>query len=378
MHSIAVIHNHPIHYKHLLFSAMKRIGLDFEVLFVSGRSSIRLEPLPLDQSAFACRMGDPGSYEHHPKWKTCRYIWSALNEIDPAVVIISGYYDVAGWTAWTWSILKGRRKILWNETNGFDSHRPWYKEVVKREYVKRFDFAHVYGISNKEYLMELGLPADRIVVKRAVTDTRHFRPQESAAKPVSGPLQMLFVGRLAPEKNLTLVLHALSGLRNNGEGQRLVFSIVGYGPQEQELKDLVERLGLNKVVRFEGAMKQSELPQRYGRADLFILPSKYEPWGLVALEAMLCGIPAMVSSQCGCARDLVSEATGWIFSPFDLPALVERLESVSQMTRAELLSMGKAASRAGSSYTPEACAAIVGDTIQACSAGPLQSRPGLT
>jgi len=369
MHSIAVIHNHPIHYKHLLFSAMKRIGLDFEVLFVSGRSSIRLEPIPLDQSAYVCRMGDPGSYEHHPKWKTCRYIWSALNEIDPKVVIISGYYDVAGWTAWTWSILKGRPKILWNETNSFDSHRPWFKEVVKREYVKRFDFAHVYGISNKEYLMKLGLPAERIVVKRAVTDTRHFRPQESSAKPVSGPLQMLFVGRLASEKNLTLVLHALSVLKNNSEGQRLFFSIVGYGPQEQELKDLTASLGLTKVVRFEGGMKQSELPRRYGQADLFILPSKYEPWGLVALEAMLCGIPALVSSQCGCARDLVSEATGWIFSPFDLPALAERLESVCRMTRAELAQMGKAASLAGASYSPEACAAIVGDTIQACTAG---------
>jgi glycosyltransferase involved in cell wall biosynthesis len=134
---------------------------------------------------------------------------------------------------------------------------------------------------------------------------------------------------------------------------------------------------LTKVVRFEGALKQSELPRRYGEADLFILPSKYEPWGLVALEAMLCGVPTLVSSQCGCARDLVNEATGWIFSPFDLPALVERLESVSQMTRAELIPMGKAASRAGSSYSPEACAAIVGDTIQACTAGPLQSRSGL-
>jgi glycosyltransferase involved in cell wall biosynthesis len=378
MHSVAVIHNHPIHYKHLLFSAMKRMGLDFEVLFVSGRSSIRIEPIPLDQSAYACRVGDPGSYEHHPKWKTCRYIWSALNEIDPAVLIISGYYDVAGWTAWTWSILKGRPKILWNETNSFDSYRPWLKEVVKREYVKRFDVAHVYGISNKEYLMELGLPAERIVIKRAVTDTNHFRPWKWSVKPVSGPLAMLYVGRLAPEKNLAMVLHALSALKNNGEGQRLVFSIVGYGPLEQELKDLTARLGLTKAVRFEGGMKQSELPRRYSQADLFILPSKYEPWGLVALEAMLCGVPALVSSQCGCARDLVSEATGWIFSPFDQPALVERLETLSRMTRAELIPMGKAAALAGGAYSPEACAAIVGDTINACVAGALRSQPAAT
>jgi 1,2-diacylglycerol 3-alpha-glucosyltransferase len=378
MRAIAVIHNHPIHYTHLLFSAMRNIGLDFEVLFVSGRSCIRIEPIPLDQSAYACRVGDPGAYENHAKWKTCRYIWSALNELNPEVVIISGYYDVAGWTAWVWSILSGRPKILWNETNSFDSGRPWFKEVIKREYVKRFDVAHVYGISNKEYLMTLGLPASKIVMKRAVTDTNHFHPPESPLPRVAGPLRLLFVGRVAPEKNLAMVLHALAALRNNGKGQRVVFSIVGYGPQEQELKDLTAQLALSEVVHFEGGMKQSELPRRYSQADLFILPSTYEPWGLVTLEAMLCGIPALVSSQCGCARDLVTEATGWIFSPFNLNALVERLDSVSRMPRSELILMGKAASRAGASYSPEARAAIVSNTIQMCAAGTLRSRPVLT
>ncbi len=176
MHQVVIIHNHPIHYKQLLFTEMVRLGLQFEVFYVSPQSSNRIQPITVERGGYAWRYCTSDPYESHSKWRTIRSVWSGLRERKPALVIISGYYDVAGWTAWLWSVLHSRPKVLWNESNAFDWKRVWYKEALKRLYMKRVDYAHVYGISNADYLEQLGLDRSKIVVKRAVADAELFRP----------------------------------------------------------------------------------------------------------------------------------------------------------------------------------------------------------
>ena len=358
---VVIVHNHPIHYKELLFAEMKELGLDFEVLFVS-RTSTKRNVLELDPAKYAFRVGHQGAYENHPRVRTARFVWSALNQLNPRVVIISGYYDIAGWTAWVWAEVSRRPKILWNETNLFDHRRPWYREALKRLLVRRFDLAHVYGKSNKDYLIKLGLPPERVLIKRAVADTEKFKIQTPRPKRRPEAINLLFVGRLAREKNLELLIRALAGLKQDPTRPRLVLSVIGYGPEEQKLKQEVQRLGLGAIVNFEGAITQEDLPGRYGEADAFILPSTYEPWGLVVLEAMLCGLPALVSTQCGCERDLVTPSTGWSFSPTDEHRLTSLLRELSDMPRSLLEKMGTEASQHSSSYTPRNCATIVNST----------------
>jgi glycosyltransferase involved in cell wall biosynthesis len=361
--NFAIIHNHPIHYKHLLFTAMAELGDDFEVLFVSDRSKIRIEPNLLQNLRYRFRAGYAGPYENHRKIATIRFVLRTLNELNPNVVIISGYYDVAGWTAWSWGILRRRPLILWNETNSFDRPRVWYKEMLKRLYLRKISCAHVYGDSNREYLVALGLPFDRIVVKRAVADTSLFRLMPAELNRV-GAIRFLFVGRLAPEKNLDFLIRAVALAVAECGRDALRLEIVGYGPDEVKLKSIVAELGLADIVHFTGGLVQQELPQRYATADVFVLPSVSEPWGLVALEAMLCGLPALVSTRCGCQRDLVTEETGWAFDPFNLPQLVDRLMMISRMKRPALVEMGVAASKLGSTYSPENCASIVMSTVR--------------
>ena len=376
MAPIAIIHNHPIHYKHLLFQAMRSQGLDFEVLFVSRGSSIRIESGGSSTNDYPFRTGHDGEYENHPRASTARFIWSALSELNPPLVIISGYYDVAGWTAWLWARIHKRPRILWNETNHFDSHRSWLKEAAKGYYVRNFDFAHVYGISNREYLERLGLAPDRIVIKRAVTDTTKFSPQPAAPRHYGGPIDLLYVGRLSEEKNLEFLVRAVAAIPQDRDHPTLVLSIVGYGPQEALLKRLTSSLNAASIIKFEGPLKQSELPQRYSEADAFILPSVREPWGLVALEAILCELPILVSSQCGCARDLVNMRTGWTFSPYDLPALTQLIEDLTRIPGRTLEDMGRAGRELGLAYSPDNCAAVVKSTIVAAlgSAGVVQEE----
>ena len=75
-------------------------------------------------------------------------------------------------------------------------------------------------------------------------------------------------------------------------------------------------LGLEDRVRFLGFLNQSQLPSAYCAADLFVLPSLFEPFGLVVNEAMLCGLPVAVSDRVGARFDLVRpDENGYVFPP---------------------------------------------------------------
>jgi glycosyltransferase involved in cell wall biosynthesis len=356
----AVVHNHPIHYKHLLFCALAKLGLEFEVLFVAGSSSQRIErPLPT-RNEYRYTIGFEGPYEGATAIATAKYIWSTLNRLSPRVVIIAGYYDIADWTALAWSILNRKHAILWAESNAFDRPRGFLKEAVKSVFVKNCHCAHVYGKTNADYIAQLGMPRARIYIKRAVANTDLFLSSETIVSPVkTGPLRLLYVGRFAEEKNLGFLLRAFARVTQATKTPRIVLELVGYGPLERQLRSLSVELGIESIVTFPGKALQSDLPAIYRRADVFVLPSVYEPWGLVAIEAMLCGLPVLASTQCGCTGDLDIPKTGWSFSPYDLTTLAELLEMLSHVDRARLREMGAAARTLASQYSPENCATIV-------------------
>ena len=379
MITAAIIHNHPIHYEHLLFQELKRQGLRFEVLFTASRSSERIEPLSLHDDLYRFRVGFEGPYERHPRLRTWAFVWRSLKEIDPAVVIISGWYDMAAWAAWLWGALHRRPRVLWAESNRFDRPRPFYKELPKRLFVSGCDYAHVYGTMSGAYTAFLGMPSHRIVTKQAVADVRRFldaRPAEPR-KPACNVL--LYVGRFSREKNLPFLVRAFAALHQDRAAPRIVLALVGYGPLEGELRQLAADLHIGDLIQFWGPALQEELPHLYRKADVFILPSVSETWGLVVLEAMLSGLPVLVSEQCGCACDVVNPETGWTFSPFDQAQLTALLDKVSRIPRSTLESMGKAALEVASVYSPENCARIVIASVNAALQGEHDgSRGGAT
>lgn len=360
---VAIVHNHPIHYKHLLFTELKRQRLSFEVLFTAARSSDRKETPQLDTQLYDFRIGFQGAYESSPTWGTARFVWRSLEEMQPAVVIISGYYDAAAWAAWAWAAFRHRPRILWAESNVFDYPRRFYKELPKRLFAAGCDFAHVYGTSSKAYLASLGMPEHRIISKRAVADVWRFLDAPSGDQPKPAHKVLLYVGRFSAEKNLPCLMRAFAALSQDSAAPRMVLALVGYGPLEQELRRLAADLGVGDLVQFCGPASQEELPRLYRKADVFILPSVRDTWGLVVLEAMLSGLPVLVSERCGCAHDVVTPETGWMFSPHDQARLTQLLEEVLGIPRPVLESMGQAAAARASEYSAENCARIVIDSV---------------
>jgi glycosyltransferase involved in cell wall biosynthesis len=104
--------------------------------------------------------------------------------------------------------------------------------------------------------------------------------------------------------------------------------MVGDGEQRAELEARARDLGLVDV-RFAGFRNQSELPRFFQLADVFVLPSRHEPWGLIVNEAMAAGCPVIVSTDVGSHADLVTDGIeGCVFPVGNIAALTDALHHV--------------------------------------------------
>jgi glycosyltransferase involved in cell wall biosynthesis len=162
----------------------------------------------------------------------------------------------------------------------------------------------------RDLMLSLGLPADRVTltpysvdndwwINHSATVDRH---SVRAAWDV-GPetCVILFCAKLQVWKRPLDLLKAFA----SAELSNAVLIFAGEGAQRHELENQVTQLGLNGRVRFLGFLNQSELPAVYKSSDLMVLPSEYEPFGVVVNEASCCGCPVLVSDHVGAARDLV-------------------------------------------------------------------------
>lgn len=154
------------------------------------------------------------------------------------------------------------------------------------------------------------------VVKPACVDLKNFHPKvecEFVKKKYNaeGPI-VLFVGRLVMEKNLTLLIDAAQKVVNRMPNAKFV--IAGKGPAEQYYKDLVKSKGLSENFIFAGFVADADLPALYKAADAFAFPSFFDTQGLVVLEAMATGTPAVVPKDSASAEFVTDGQSGYYFS----------------------------------------------------------------
>ncbi len=140
---------------------------------------------------------------------------------------------------------------------------------------------------------------------------------------LTAPL-LLYVGRFAPEKGLERLIRAMSGL---GHIPRLRLVVVGgdggRDPATRKMKELSRASGAAGSIRFVGRVDQKELPSYYSAADLLVLPSGYESFGMAAIEAMACGTP-VVATRVGAMEEIVrSGINGELVDGFNPSAIAD-------------------------------------------------------
>lgn len=140
---------------------------------------------------------------------------------------------------------------------------------------------------------------------------------------------ILFASKLQTRKHADHLLEAYrSFLSSRTQQDRPYLVIVGDGEQRAALESRSRELGLEDI-RFAGFRNQSELPRFFQLADVFVLPSRHEPWGLIVNEAMAAGCPVIVSTDVGSHADLVTDGVeGFVFPVGDVPALTQALHRI--------------------------------------------------
>ena len=131
------------------------------------------------------------------------------------------------------------------------------------------------------------------------------------------------MGRLTAQKGPEVFLRAAALIAKRRQDVR--FLVCGEGDQAAFCRELADELGIAERVRFTGFVERSELGEVFARADAFVLPSISEPFGLTPLEALACGVPAIVSRDSGVAEVLPSSLK---FDPADITGLANRVLAV--------------------------------------------------
>jgi glycosyltransferase involved in cell wall biosynthesis len=182
------------------------------------------------------------------------------------------------------------------------------------------DLMRALGISNERVTrVPFVVDNDWWIAQSELVDRKTVRAAWGASPNTS---VVLFCAKLQPWKRPLDLLQAFA--QAHVENSLLVFA--GEGPLRESLQSEAVRLGCSGKVRFLGFVNQSQLPACYTGADLLILPSVYEPFGLVVNEAMLCGCMAAASDRVGAARDLIAPVdASFIYPCGDIAALAALL-----------------------------------------------------
>lgn len=321
---ILIIHNQLwAHYKAIIFNELQKIvdtndATELLVLQLAmvEKSRTALGQVDLSTHRYNYQLVHDGTLEEISLKERVIAMFKAVRKFKPDVVNLTGYYDVASWIILFYCKLLGIKTILSNESTLGDHIREGIKEKFKSFIIRQFDGYFNFGTRSAEYLITLGAKPEQLLVQRNCVDNKRLKELFDHTKGLvisREQKNFIFIGRLIPFKNLPSFMEALEEV-NAQVANPWGFIILGEGEQKTEL--LQKSTGLSYPVTFVNGVSWEEIPSHLAQADVLVLPSYSEPWGLVVNEAMACGMPVLVSEKCGCAIDLVKEGlNGFTFNP---------------------------------------------------------------
>ena len=317
------------------------------------------------------------------------FCW-ALEQANPDVVAVNGWNNFGSLAAARCCMEQGVPMVVMSESARGDEPRTLWKEIIKRRIVDLYAAALVGGQRHVEYLVELGMPRERIFTGYDVVDNAYFEqraleirnanpPQadETRKKHALPENYFLASARFIEKKNLPILIRAYAEYRQrssafanqpsrkatagqeatadrevSGENAPWDLVLLGDGPMRDTLNTQLSTLKLHAHVHLPGFKPYDELPVYYGLARAFVHASTTEQWGLVVNEAVASELPVIVSNRCGCVPELVQD-NGFTFDPANESELTERLLQMASLSADERRRLGEASYRIAANFAPD-------------------------
>ncbi|MFN8356521.1 MAG: glycosyltransferase family 4 protein [Spirosomataceae bacterium] len=367
---ILIIHNQLwAHYKATVFNELHRIASNQDatvhVIHIAevekSRQSMGDSSTDIHQYSYEVLFG--GALEEVSFLPKLAKLLERVTAFAPDVVNVTGYYDPATWALLLYCQLRGIPVVMSNESTLQDQTRRGFKERFKRWLVGQYDGFFCFGTKAAEYMMALGVLPDKILTKNAAVvdndeikaifeanQSRAFAHKQALGLPT---YNFIFVGRLVGVKNLPFLLSAFRAAQVFAPDWGLI--LIGDGDLKASLQTQIQQQQIERVY-FAGGHSWQKIPEWLTLGDIFVISSTSETWGLVVNEAMVCGLPVLVSSWCGCAVDLVEEGVnGYTFNPTKQADLEHKLRWFIENT-AQFQPMGMASQRIIQRFAPATAA----------------------
>lgn len=331
---VVVLNNDILPYRIPLFRALDASpDLRFHFLFCTVRAWDRSWLVERDQlgfrhtvlGGFALRLRKP----NYDEWRTIYInptLFLHLMRLRPDAIV--GYeYSAPALTALLYARIRRVAYTVWTDCTRYAERDLTRGQRWTRRLILPRALAYL-GTSQAacDNLVEHGAPLEAVFespMSHAVawfeTEAAHARTQN----PRDSHPRILFVGALNERKGVTALLRAFALVAQQHPLARLV--LVGEGPLQAELETLAQRLGIRARVEFGGFKQPRDLPAAYASADVFVLPSLEDTFGVVVVEAMACGVPVVCSQFAGAASHLIDRANAFIVDPEDTHHMADRI-----------------------------------------------------
>ncbi len=214
----------------------------------------------------------------------------------------------------------------------------WKLKLKKTILPYLFNLADAILVSStpgKKMVETIGIPEHKVIITPSVVDNDWWQKEVNKINPLEVkqkwgiPLDafvILYVAKLQPWKRPQDLLQAFAKLTD----QNIYLVFAGNGSLFDDLQKEAVDLGVANRVIFLGFVNQSQLPSVYAASDVFVLPSEYEPFGVVVNEAMICGCVVITSDRVGAHYDLIkSGENGYVYPCGDIDELVSLLNKLS-------------------------------------------------
>lgn len=304
----------PCFYKINLYnriSEQKRVA----VIFLGEKSSIRHDDfMNFDFQFDSFFLSEKIFFENRNRLKSCFGLIKVLKSMQYKKLCLGGWDQVEFWLSLL--LTRSEKNFLVLESSIYESKTKFIAKLIKKLFLKKTNGVFLSGEPHKKLLEILEYKKNMI----KTLGVGLFPLKERAVLSKEFSRKFLFIGRLSPEKNILLLLHAFAHCSH------FQLTILGSGPQ----KDFLHEQATENVC-FIDHVPNHKIQEIYQQHDCFILPSIKEPWGLVVEEAIHYGLPVLVSNRVGCAIDLVeNNKLGLLFDPFDVSSLVQVMHQIQR------------------------------------------------